>query len=323
MHRSAWVSAGSLAFASTMVACGGVEVELHDANPATIADAAGAPDSSGADGSTGPDAALDRCAPDAPITSVEPVDGLNGRKFQCCAVLADPLTAYFAAGDGVLAEQADLFRATRPSPDAAFDTRELIFGAGTEDSFWSPTLSADGLALHYNRAPAADVNQVKVHRSVREMTEEEFPEGTALQLGSGPLIREADPTLSDAGLYFIRNDRIHFAQATSGIFSAGDLVVELVPSGQFDRDLLPAVTVDRKTIYWGSTRFGPDVTGDVDIWLAELESDDQYSPPRILPGINSLQFDAPSWISPDGCELYFTTTRNGFNEIWLGRRDPP
>jgi hypothetical protein len=320
MFRTTCAAAASIALG--ILACGGVEVASNDADPGAAADAA-PPDASGSDGMVGPDAATATCAPGAPIVSVEPVSGLNGRPFQCCAILADPRTVYFAVGDGVLAEQADLVRASRPSPDAPFGMREVVFGESTDDSFWSPTLSADGLALHYNRAPAADVNQVKVHRSVRQSIDQEFPEGTAIPLGTGPEVREADPTLSQAGLFFIRQDRIFFARDTGEGFANGELVVEIAPGNAAYRDLLPAVSLDRKVLYWGSTRTGPGVSGDVDIWYAELESDDQYSPPNVVAGINSPQFDAPSWISPDGCDLYFTTTRNGFNEIWVGHRERP
>jgi hypothetical protein len=64
----------------------------------------------------------------------------------------------------------------------------------------------------------------------------------------------------------------------------------------------PVVTPDELTLFFGSTR-----TGDSEIYEARRASvADGFGAPMELTGLNTSGLGAPNWISPDGCNLYFT-----------------
>ena len=65
------------------------------------------------------------------------------------------------------------------------------------------------------------------------------------------------------------------------------------------------MTPDELTLFFGSARTGG--TGDIDIYEARRASvADGFGAPIELTGLNTTGPEGPNWISPDGCNLYFT-----------------
>jgi hypothetical protein len=265
----------------------------------------------GGDGGVGSDAGR-LCAAGDPIVEVAPVAGLNELSFQCCAVFPGGI-AYFAAGLTEDTRTADIWRAERGA--GGFGPATTFVGADTDDAVWRPVLSGDRLALYYNRAAG---DRIRIHAALRRSDRDRFDPGRALELGAAPTASDADPFVTDEGLYFARGGDIHFAAGSGDSFGRAAPILAIASAA---RDDSPVVSADREVLYWASDR--GNVDGASDVWMARRESAGLYGAPELVPGDLGEGSNAPSWESPDGCALYFTTTRTGQSEIWVGRRERP
>ena len=110
---------------------------------------------------------------------------------------------------------------------------------------------------------------------------------------------------SDSEAYFSSNrtgaeglDDIYASTAASSSFGAPSPVANL-NSAAADNTL--TITADGKTIYFGSTRSGAD-----QIWVAtRTDTTVSFSVPTAVTELATAEDAAPTWISPDGCNLYF------------------
>ena len=77
----------------------------------------------------------------------------------------------------------------------------------------------------------------------------------------------------------------------------------LVPGASTpNRDVRPVVTPNQLTMYFGS----PSTRADLDIWITERKAlTDPFGAPVLVDAASTQGEDFPSWISPDGCRLYF------------------
>lgn len=84
----------------------------------------------------------------------------------------------------------------------------------------------------------------------------------------------------------------------------------------------PVVTPDELTLYFGSNR--PGGAGNYDIYQATRPTvADGFGAPIALASLNTASLDAPSWISEDGCELYFTRLdANVGYQLYVALRGP-
>jgi len=68
----------------------------------------------------------------------------------------------------------------------------------------------------------------------------------------------------------------------------------------------PVVTPDGLTIFFTSDRPDKSAHGSNDIWVASRRTvSDDFGMPTNVAELNTADDDAPSWVSPDGCRLYF------------------
>ncbi len=91
-------------------------------------------------------------------------------------------------------------------------------------------------------------------------------------------------------------------------------------------DLAPYISANSLELYFVSTR--PEGSGAEDLWVATrmLISEPWSEPVNLGPVVNSSSKDSGPYLSADGLELYFHSTRpNGLggNDIWLARRATP
>lgn len=77
----------------------------------------------------------------------------------------------------------------------------------------------------------------------------------------------------------------------------------------------PSLTADRRLILFASAR--PGGSGGGDIWYAtRATASDPFSLPRTAPVINSPDFDAEPFVTRNGCEVYFVSSRAGGLGNW-------
>jgi hypothetical protein len=267
----------------------------------------------GADGGRRADAAA-RCDPDGPIVDVQRVEGLNGQPFQCCAVFASDGTAYFAASQSGTFDGTSIYSAV--ATGGVFGERKLVAGSQNGDSRWKPTISRDGLHLYYNVRPAGG-GLIRVVSSTRASSAEDFPAAQPVDLGAEPTESEADPFITEDGLFFARPGTIYLAAPAGGGFAPGRALTGL---GMGPSKNHPVVSADGSRLYWGDYRTDTFLRA---IWTARRgpAGPDDFQSPQLVEGDELAgTVDYPSWESEDGCALYFTSTRNGVDEIWVGRR---
>jgi len=72
----------------------------------------------------------------------------------------------------------------------------------------------------------------------------------------------------------------------------------------------PALSEDGLVAYFGSTRMGG--AGMMDIWTASRTSTTgTFGQFANLGELNTAEQDFATWLSPDGCRLYFWSSRSG------------
>jgi hypothetical protein len=73
---------------------------------------------------------------------------------------------------------------------------------------------------------------------------------------------------------------------------------------------VPAVTADELVMVFGSGRGG--TTGVHGLYYSvRATRDEPFPTPQQIPGIESEFRDSEGYLSPDGCELYFSSIRTG------------
>lgn len=77
-----------------------------------------------------------------------------------------------------------------------------------------------------------------------------------------------------------------------------------------DKDDNPSVGGDELLIVFSSNR--PNPNGLFDLWYAVRNTTaDVFSEPLLVPVVNSPHDERESWISHDGCEIFFSSDRPG------------
>lgn len=213
----------------------------------------------------------------------------------------------------------DLFVATRDTPRGAFGEGESL---AFNDAAWdfSPTLPADGaiLYLESNRS-----GSWKIYQSDWDPEAEAF----------GPLaypagLSNAEATHDDGGPYVTADGQaIYFhtdrqgsqllAMARRSGASFGPVV--LLDSGDLPIVGTPIVSPDELTLYFAA-QVGTEAGMHMDIWSATRSSTSgAFANFREVSGVNTPANEVASFISEDGCRLYFDRN-TGFPFGW-GRSD--
>jgi Tol biopolymer transport system component len=121
-----------------------------------------------------------------------------------------------------------------------------------------------------------------------------------------PFIRE-----DGKALYFSSNrsgeDDLYRAVRNGATFGAPVLLAELASPGF---NALATVTPNDLTIYWASGRTGS--VGNTDIWMAtRSDPSGTFGAPKNVVELNTPAYEFPSFVTRDGCTLYFTNDTNG------------
>jgi hypothetical protein len=253
------------------------------------------------------------CDPSQPFgarTFVAGITNLMTTELGGLRLSPDGLTAYFhVSGRPDSAGRYDLYTATRPTLDAAFDHLEPIAGTGinTPSDEYDPTVSGDGLSLIFGRVLTDGKEHLQYARR---------PTRTARFTYVGPL-----PGVDIAAAPFLREDgRVLYFNAvvdggsTTDIYRAtwdGARFESPVPVTELDTefdDEFPVVTRDDFTIYFASSRPHGSTQGSHDIWVARRASTTvPFSVPVNVGELNSPDRLRPSFVPFGACSIYFSS----------------
>jgi Tol biopolymer transport system component len=217
----------------------------------------------------------------------------------------------------------DLFTATRSNPKAPFGNVEPLEGVNISSFQSDPTLTKDGLVLFFTsfgQAPGSS----RIHYATRPNVNVAFTYvGPAPGLNDStvsdlsPFLREDGAVLYFSSYRVSAEDSDIYRASWNGVSFDVPIAIEELASPFLEYG--PVVTPDDRTIYFVSTRPDSLSQGVGDIWMATREkTDDQFSQPTIVSEVSTAGRDIPSFITRDGCKLYFfvdytgTANPNGF-----------
>jgi Tol biopolymer transport system component len=265
------------------------------------------------------------CDPQKPFGKPTLVAGLDvGAHLATPRLSQDELAIYFTmrAGRAGGGTQAELGRAVRSAPTEAFGMPEALGKQNSNLNDNDPSVSGDHLSLwfHSNRSGNQEL-WVATRGSVGE------PFGAPVVLPSvNTDAGEAHAYYRAAGseLWFASTRGgdwdIYVAKLQGKAFSDPVRVTELASP---EAEYLPAPSEDGLRILFSSTRSGGK--GGVDLWLATRAStNDAFDPPKSLDELNTADAEHAGWISPDGCRIYFSSSRDTAadprHRLWFAAR---
>jgi hypothetical protein len=226
----------------------------------------------------------------------------------------DLLTGYFyASGRADSFGGNDLYTAHRNSPTAPFTiVRTLGMNVNSVNDEFDPAVSGDGLAIVFARAPTA---LGSVH-TLFEATGD--PSSFSPANAPGPPFIAG---LDDRSPYWIASGALYFATFTVSYDIATSMASGTVlgpPSplpGSVNTqysERAPVVTPNELTLYYSSDRPDGDALGSFDIWVATRPSlAEHFSSPVNVGELNSSWLEEPTFVTADGCALYFASDRAG------------
>jgi hypothetical protein len=292
-----------------------------DSGGSDSTDGATAPDGAAAD-ADGTPARCDPVQPFGPGEEIATWDiGLGEDKID---LSADELSATIShcCGSGGGSDW-DINYTARETRDEPFAAPQPLGGVNTTGVQRGPRMSPDGMTLYVTtRATTYDISS-----SVRADPDATF----------GPLAPVADlnGTTDDSDPFVLPDGSAVYFASTRVAAQGYDIYSAARNATGFDQpepvpgdvntvadEGAPIVTDGGLTIYFSSRRGGG--AGDFDIYVATRASrSDPFGPATVLEQLNSIRIDAPSWVSPDGCQLYYTSAVSGKYLLYVAVRPAP
>ena len=249
------------------------------------------------------------------------VAGLEGQETFSARLSADELTMFYAimtATNGT-----DIYQATRSMTDASFESNGPMPSVNTAaDEYW-PTLSADGRLVFFesgrsltpDEAGVYHNDQARIWSSSRVSVLSDFgPPGidTLFVVDGGA---EAAPYLHPSGR------SLYFASGARGGFGDIDLFVAMInQSGVVTsvnniaavnspvEENMPVVSADELELYFA--RFDQVLNTTRNIWVSRrTQKNLPFGAPMLANELNTVSDEFPSFLSADGCRLFFISNR--------------
>lgn len=264
-----------------------------------------------------------RCDPNAPFGDPSEIAELNIFASQTTPrLLADERTIVFAA------QKSDpgpinVYIATRDDADARFTVPtpiELDPAAGSSVTDTDPWLSPDGRTLYFASkrhlaAPASELYELDLYRASRSSLADPFRAITHLQVTTS-VFPEGWPTLdAEQTIAIFSSSRATFSDDRPGrsqlfqaaVAAGGDLGPPRMLAGAVadDEQRAPALSADGLRVYFALRRAG--TTWFEMVSAKRPTKDAAFGEPVFVltPRPERADHDAPGWISPDDCRLYF------------------
>ena len=230
-----------------------------------------------------------RCKADGPFLRREDFYSHAGTTAFGVRLLPDESVAY---GTVVVDNEWTL---ARLEPGKAPAPSDFTFGRGAG----YPSITADGTTVFFARR----AGEIEVSRRGSKATV--FEKATSVP-AIGTELQETTPYVTPDGdaLYFSRSDAGRWGllrialpvigKSETPIFAGTD-----APPGD---NLYPVVTPDELTLFFAAR----NVQGDLDIWTAtQPKAGGRFRDAHPIAELRTGEDDVPSWISPDGCVLYY------------------
>lgn len=248
------------------------------------------------------------CPFEAPFGEPERLGNNSSNDDWSPRLMPDELTVFFASsrpghGDG----GAGLFGAARDASTDDFISSALLANVNINAVNAHPTVTGDGLNLYF-QSNATGKNDIYYATRANAGTTFGLPSVLGI---SDPMLEDDAPYVLPSGsaLYFVRYDNMTShrimraaAGATASSFNVPASEDEL-NSTNFDTSF-PAVTPDDLTIFFAANASVGST--DYDIYKAERASPtDPFVNITPVKELNTGKGDYPSWISSDGCTLFF------------------
>jgi hypothetical protein len=247
-----------------------------------------------------------RCDPTAAFGTPKPLATLNGPTEDLGGRLsADQLTILFSRTNTDMTW--DIYSATRSATTDAFGTPQVVGPLNTIYSELWPALTPDGLTVYFmsDRIAPGSYGMWAAKR-------------TATTAAWGPPMAVADLMTGDAtpfvanatGFYFASGTRTGAGKndifratlsATGAMTMIGGVIGGVDTPASED---IPILTADELHMF-----FARNNGTDFDIYEASRSStSDGFGAAAAVPGLAMAGFDElPSWISADGCDLYYSS----------------
>jgi len=269
-----------------------------------------------------PDApAPPRCDPTAAFGTPAPVAGLDSAGDELAARLSpDELVVVFAYAS-TPGGKLDVYTATRASTTASFGTPAPIGATNSiyDDSF--PTLSPDQLLLVFDSDRGAS-GLSHVYASARASATATFgPPIEAIALADGedhPLLANdttlyfASATRPGAGMHDLWRAVVDDSGATGTPMAVPGAAIDTA-----DDEDDPVVTPDELALVFVRT-----TATSSDVLVATRPATDvDFGQPTLITGLAPAGSPVvPTWISPDQCDLYFSSNLAGEQDVYVVTR---
>jgi Tol biopolymer transport system component len=249
-----------------------------------------------------------RCNPIASFGRPIALDSLNTDAEEADPHLSpDELTIYFSS-DRPGSAGFDIFQATRGSIAMPFGNVAPVTTVNTAGVDRQPNVTADGLSMFaFNQATGTSFEHITI--ATRPSTGVAFGAAQVLPTVNGPT-NDSDPYILPGGnALYLASDRagnygLYRSARIGGAFAA-PTIVGGVDLDTAEMEGAPVVSPDELTLYFAST--GRGGVGSFDIYEATRASiADGFGAAIPLTSLNTVEFEAPGWISADGCNLYLT-----------------
>jgi hypothetical protein len=283
---------------AALAACGGV-------NDTTKHDAAVTPDTPMVD--AGMDAFAARCSKTAAFQAPIEVMSINDstENVEHAWLSADELRVYFSSTRTGTLGGFDLFMASRANRTAEFSNIVPVMGVNTAGQERQPRLTSDERVMYALTGTSPNYQISMTSRASTSATFPAFQEIAALNSTSNDEPNWILP--DDSALYFDsnKNGDYDLFRAPKSNGTLGNAVpVNGTNINTASTDASAVVTADELTMFFASDR--PNGAGGQDIWITQRTSlANGFDDPTNLQVANTGGVEQPSWISADGCVLYF------------------
>jgi hypothetical protein len=224
----------------------------------------------------------------------------------------DGLVGYIASDRTGAIGGYDIWMATRNSTADAFGAAVSVGGVNGSSNDVDPRISRDGLRL-FMRSDRDATNSNDILVATRTTTLANF--------GTPAAVAGINSTASEEEPFLMPDEKtIYFESSRPGGLGGYDIYTATVGSGgtfgppqavgslnSAAHDTSTVLTSDGLTIYFGSTR---NAGKGYDIFVSRRSTlADGFGNPQLVTELSGTADDWPSELSPDGCTLYFVSTR--------------
>lgn len=258
------------------------------------------------------------CDPNKPFDAPVMVSAFRevGVDTSSVRLSSNMLTAY-------LTRPAGIYTSTRATTSAPWSAPSLMTSAGGSWPGLHATLTSDSLTMYVQQG--LPVGGSDVMMATRPNVASAFGALVAVPGINDPSVEDLAPYVSDDGnaIYFssrrlpnIASDpNIYRAEKRAGVFGTPVLVPGVNTGGY---DSFPVPSSDELTIYFASDQSG----GGFDIFTAHRASTSYAFPkPQVVTELSSTAAEFPSYVTHDGCSIYFSSNRTGNNlDIYVASR---